>query len=161
MKTKNGTFISQRSSNWYKIWGSTSIRLHLVKSSYVYMFSWLLLQYKTYRISVVFSFFFSDSSCNVKVVLIGVLVSAPEVRGIWLKIFVLLLEMPLIGSAILTYLKKQNKIQEVSSLSHGFGFPSFRTMFCYLDLCLCYADVKGDYDTRTTNVSTRVPSSRF
>ena len=89
------------------------------------------------------------------------LVSATEVWGIWLKFFVMLLEMPLIGSAILTYLKKQNKIQEVSSFSHGFGFPSCRTMFCYLDLCLCDADVKGDCDTRTTNVSTRVPSSRF
>ena len=40
--------------------------------------------------------------------------AAPDMSGLWVWIFVKLLEMPLIGSVILTYLKKQNKIQEVN-----------------------------------------------
>ncbi|XP_071726248.1 fatty acid amide hydrolase-like [Rutidosis leptorrhynchoides] len=40
-------------------------------------------------------------------------IEAPDMTGIWLRIFVMLLEMPLIGSVILSYLKKQNKIQEM------------------------------------------------
>ncbi|KAI3752965.1 hypothetical protein L2E82_25008 [Cichorium intybus] len=38
-------------------------------------------------------------------------VAAPDVTGLYLWIFVKLLETPLIGPAILSYLKKQNKIQ--------------------------------------------------
>ncbi|XP_024966040.1 LOW QUALITY PROTEIN: fatty acid amide hydrolase [Cynara cardunculus var. scolymus] len=40
-------------------------------------------------------------------------IEAPDITGLWAWIFVKLLEMPLIGSVILTYLKKQNKIQEM------------------------------------------------
>lgn len=40
-------------------------------------------------------------------------IEAPDLSGIWLRIFVMLLEMPVVGSIILAYLKKQNKIQEM------------------------------------------------
>ncbi|PWA46595.1 amidase [Artemisia annua] len=56
-------------------------------------------------------------------------IKAPEIRGIWLKIFVMLLEMPLIGSAILTYLKKQNKIQEMLRETVIPERPMFRPEF--------------------------------
>ncbi|KAJ9561227.1 hypothetical protein OSB04_006387 [Centaurea solstitialis] len=39
--------------------------------------------------------------------------AAPDMSGLWVWIFVKLLEMPFIGSLILTYLKKQNKIQQM------------------------------------------------
>ncbi|KAK1439986.1 hypothetical protein QVD17_05811 [Tagetes erecta] len=40
-------------------------------------------------------------------------IEAPNLSGLWLRVFVMLLEMPLIGSAIVAYLKRQNKIQEM------------------------------------------------
>ncbi|KAL8238356.1 hypothetical protein R6Q59_019437 [Mikania micrantha] len=40
-------------------------------------------------------------------------IEAPNLSGSWLRLFVMLLEMPFIGSLIIAYLKKQNKIQEM------------------------------------------------
>nr|XP_043620002.1 fatty acid amide hydrolase-like [Erigeron canadensis] len=40
-------------------------------------------------------------------------IEAPDLSGIWLRLFVMLVEMPLIGPVIVSYLKKKNKIQEM------------------------------------------------
>lgn len=40
-------------------------------------------------------------------------IEAPHVTGIWLKLFVILLEAPIIGSMIISHLKKENKIVEM------------------------------------------------
>ncbi|XP_071685927.1 fatty acid amide hydrolase-like [Rutidosis leptorrhynchoides] len=40
-------------------------------------------------------------------------IEAPHITGLALKLFVMLVELPLIGSLILSYLKKQNKINEM------------------------------------------------
>ncbi|XP_024979487.1 fatty acid amide hydrolase-like isoform X1 [Cynara cardunculus var. scolymus] len=40
-------------------------------------------------------------------------IEAPHITGLWLKFFVKLIEMPLIGSLIIGHLKKQNKMNEM------------------------------------------------
>ncbi|KAI3715905.1 hypothetical protein L6452_22894 [Arctium lappa] len=40
-------------------------------------------------------------------------IEAPHITGLWLKFFVKLVEMPLIGSLIIGHLKKQNKMNEM------------------------------------------------
>ncbi|KAK1417577.1 hypothetical protein QVD17_26706 [Tagetes erecta] len=40
-------------------------------------------------------------------------IEAPHITGIWLKLFVKLVEMPLLGSLIIEYLKNQNKMNEM------------------------------------------------
>ncbi|KAI7745988.1 hypothetical protein M8C21_026852 [Ambrosia artemisiifolia] len=40
-------------------------------------------------------------------------IEAPEISGLWLKIFVKLVEMPLLGSLIIGQLKKQNKMDQM------------------------------------------------
>ncbi|KAK9071080.1 hypothetical protein SSX86_009648 [Deinandra increscens subsp. villosa] len=40
-------------------------------------------------------------------------IEAPHITGLWLKFFVKLVEMPLLGSLIISHLKKQNKIDEM------------------------------------------------
>ncbi|KAD6795362.1 hypothetical protein E3N88_06258 [Mikania micrantha] len=40
-------------------------------------------------------------------------IEAPHITGFWLKVFVKLVEMPLLGSLIITQLKKQNKMNEM------------------------------------------------
>ncbi|KAI3809913.1 hypothetical protein L1987_19516 [Smallanthus sonchifolius] len=40
-------------------------------------------------------------------------IQAPNLSGSWLRMFVMLIEMPLIGSVIVAYLKKRNKIQQM------------------------------------------------
>ncbi|XP_076919206.1 fatty acid amide hydrolase-like isoform X2 [Bidens hawaiensis] len=40
-------------------------------------------------------------------------IEAPNLNGLWLRIFVMLVEMPFIGPVIVAYLKSQNKIQEM------------------------------------------------
>ncbi|KAJ0640138.1 putative fatty acid amide hydrolase [Helianthus annuus] len=40
-------------------------------------------------------------------------IEAPNLSGLWLRIFVMFIEMPFIGPVIVAYLKKPNKLQEV------------------------------------------------
>ncbi|KAL8205139.1 hypothetical protein R6Q57_008690 [Mikania cordata] len=51
--------------------------------------------------------------CEATILLLCFIIAAPNLSGSWLRLFVMLLEMPLIGSLIIAYLKKQNKIQEM------------------------------------------------
>lgn len=44
----------------------------------------------------------------------GFAIAAPHLTGIGLKLFVKLLETPLIGSLIISHLKKENKMLEAS-----------------------------------------------
>ncbi|KAJ0437340.1 putative fatty acid amide hydrolase [Helianthus annuus] len=40
-------------------------------------------------------------------------IEAPNLSGLWLRIFVMFIEMPFIGPVIVAYLKKPNKLQEM------------------------------------------------
>ncbi|CAH1420447.1 unnamed protein product [Lactuca virosa] len=56
-------------------------------------------------------------------------IQAPDVTGLWLWIFVKLLETPLIGPVILSYLKKRNKITEMLKETLIPETPMFRPEF--------------------------------
>lgn len=71
--------------------------------------------WRNWRFLFLFFFTFWLQTMLFWILIVG-LFAAPDITGIWLRIFVMLLEMPLIGSVILSYLKKQNKIQEVCLL---------------------------------------------
>lgn len=58
------------------------------------------------------------------------LVAAPHLAGFLFKLFVGILEMPVIGSFVVSILKKQNKIVEVFDCS----FLSFLSSFCLIVL---------------------------
>ena len=47
-------------------------------------------------------------------------VTAPHLTGFGLKLFVKIIETPLLGSLIMSFLKKQNKAVEVSNVNFFF-----------------------------------------
>ncbi|KAJ0700561.1 putative fatty acid amide hydrolase [Helianthus annuus] len=57
-------------------------------------------------------------------------IEAPYINGFWLKLFVKLVEMPLLGSLIIDQLKKQNKMNEVCSNSDIY-------IYAYTHICVC------------------------
>lgn len=64
-----------------------------------------------------------------------VVIAAPHMTGLMLRLAVKLVEAPVIGSFILGYLKNQNNMNEVNSNHRTLAFVSFTL---YIDTLLTY-----------------------